>query len=168
MKIKVRINIYNLYFIESKKRVNFELSLISVYTKFLDVSNSKYESFVEISSNEFSKICRELYTIDETVKIIIFKKCVKFLVGSHAIGGGLTFETNDTSDYHCKVESENSLELSFSLKYLNKFIKGASICKIVKLQFSKKLPMLIKYDFGQLGTLKFYLAPRYSDDGAKK
>ena len=143
-------------------------SLISVYFKFLDVSESKYESFVEMSSNEFARICRELYSIDEAVKIILYNKSVKFWIGIKAIRGGLTLENNDTPDYHCKIESENSFEFSFSLKYLNMFTKGASVSKYVKLQFSKELPMFLRYDLDQLGALEFYLSPRFSDEGTKK
>ena len=59
--------------IESKKRVNFELNLISICSKYLDVDDTNYNAFISKPSHEFNKICRELHFnyINSPFKLIL-------------------------------------------------------------------------------------------------
>ena len=77
---------------------------------------------VTLSSSEFTRICRELYSLNETVN------------------------------------------LAFALRYLNMFTKASSLSPLVSLYLSVEFPLMVEYKLAQLGVLKFYLAPRISDD----
>ena len=124
-----------------------------------------------MSSSEFSRICRELYAINETVNIEVDKNYIKFYVNNESIGGGFTLESNDSEneDLQCKIETEgNVINLAFALRYLNMFTKASSIGQQVNLYLSKEYPLMVQYKLAELGVLKFYLAPRISNEDENK
>ena len=124
-----------------------------------------------MSSSEFSRICRELYAINETVNIEVDKNYIKFYVNNENIGGGFTLEANDSEseDLQCKIETEgNNINLAFALRYLNMFTKASAIGQQVNLYLSKEFPLLVQYKLAELGVLKFYLAPRINNEDENK
>ncbi len=123
-----------------------------------------------MSSSEFSRICRELYAINETVNIEADKNYIKFYVNNENIGGGFTLESNDSenADLQCKIETDSVVNLAFALRYLNMFTKASSIGQQVNLFLSKEFPLMVQYKLAELGVLKFYLAPRISDNDENK
>ena len=146
------------------------MSLITIDTEHLGIPDTKYNSFVTMSSSEFSRICRELYAINETVNIEADSDYIKFSVNNENIGGGFTLEKNDSDnlDIQCKIETDTNVKLAFALRYLNMFTKASSIGQQVNLFLSKEFPLMVQYKLEELGTLKFYLAPRISDNDNEK
>jgi proliferating cell nuclear antigen len=121
---------------------------------------------VTMSSSEFTRICRELYSLNETVNIETTKDSIKFSVNSENIGGSIKIEENDSSnqDEQCNIQVEETVNLAFALRYLNMFTKASSLSPQVTLYLSVEFPLMVEYKLAQLGILKFYLAPRISDD----
>ncbi len=119
-----------------------------------------------MSSSEFTRICRELYSLNETVNIETTKDSIKFSVNSENIGGSIKIEENDSSnqDEQCNIQVEETVNLAFALRYLNMFTKASSLSPQVTLYLSVEFPLMVEYKLAQLGILKFYLAPRISDD----
>ena len=120
-----------------------------------------------MSSNEFTRICRELYSLNETVNIETTKNVIKFGVNSESVGGMIKIEENDSDNLDeqtlINVEDEG-VNLAFALRYLNMFTKASSLSQQVSLYLSKEFPLMVEYKLQQLGVLKFYLAPRISND----
>ena len=121
---------------------------------------------VTLSSSEFTRICRELYSLNETVNIETSKNSIKFSVNSENVGGSIKIEENESSnsDEQCIVQVEEAVNLAFALRYLNMFTKASSLSPQVTLYLSTEFPLMVEYKLAQLGVLKFYLAPRISDD----
>ena len=170
MKIQVSHKIYKNIILESKKNCEFEISLITIDTEHLGIPDTKYTSLITMSSSEFSRICRELYAINETVNIEADKDYIKFYVNNESIGGGFTLESNDSEnpDLYCKIETDSVVNLAFALRYLNMFTKASSIGQQVNLFLSKEFPLMVQYKLAELGVLKFYLAPRITDNDENK
>ena len=120
-----------------------------------------------MSSGEFTRICRELYSLNETVNIETTKNVIKFGVNSESVGGMIKIEENDSENLDeqtlINVEDEG-VNLAFALRYLNMFTKASSLSQQVSLYLSKEFPLMVEYKLQQLGVLKFYLAPRISND----
>ena len=120
-----------------------------------------------MSSSEFTRICRELYSLNETVNIEATKNVIKFGVNSESVGGMIKIEENDSDNLDeqtfINVEDEG-VNLAFALRYLNMFTKASSLSQQVSLYLSKEFPLMVEYKLQQLGVLKFYLAPRISND----
>ena len=82
-----------------------------------------------MSSSEFARITRELYAINETVQIVVDKNFVKFSVANETIGGGFTYEPNDSDSLEQKlvITSDSKVDLAFALRYLTMFTKASTI-----------------------------------------
>lgn len=142
------------------------MALITIDTEHLGIPDTKYTSLVTMSSTEFARICRELYAINETVIIETTKDYIKFDVNNTNIGGGFKIEKNDTTEIEeqCIIANETDVNLSFALRYLNMFTKASAVGQQVTLYLSKEYPLMVEYKLGELGVLKFYLAPRIDDN----
>jgi len=122
-----------------------------------------------MSSNEFTRIVRELCSLNETVNIETNENSIKFNINSDTIGGCIKKDANDSSviDEACIIEVDEPVNLDFGLRYLNMFSKASSLCQQVSLFLSSKFPLKVEYKLENLGVLKFYLAPKISEENNK-
>lgn len=129
MRIKV---IYHPY-IELKKLSEFNLSLITIDSEHLGIPETQYGSEITMSSSEFTRICRELYQLSESVSIETNKQFVKFSVTSEVVGGSVKLDNNDSSnkDDLISIRVEESVNLLFALRYLNMFTKASTLSEQV-------------------------------------
>lgn len=51
-----------------------------------------------MSSSEFTRICRELYQLSETVMIETNKNFIKFTVAGETVGGTIKIDANDSCE----------------------------------------------------------------------
>lgn len=56
----------------------FTLNLISLDSESLGIPETNYQSEISMISNDFQKLCRELYSLSETVTFEISNGAVKF------------------------------------------------------------------------------------------
>jgi proliferating cell nuclear antigen len=88
-----------------------------------------------MSSSEFTRICRELYQLAETVIIETNKTFIKFSVSSEVVGGSIKIDSNNDScekDEMTSINVEEPVNLAFALRYLNMFTKASSLSQQVK------------------------------------
>ncbi|OJT14758.1 Proliferating cell nuclear antigen [Trametes pubescens] len=62
-----------------------------------------------------------------------------------------------------RIEMNQAVTLTFSLKYLVNFSKSSALSKKVQLMMSNDVPLLVSYGFNQ-GHIRYYLAPKIGDD----
>ena len=151
----------------TKKRTSqFYLSLITIDTEHLGIPDTQYGSVIKMPSSLFSKICKDLYSMNETMNIETNEEYIKFSLSNETIGGGIKIEKNDSNDLEDQVQitCDNSINLSFALRYLNMFTKAATCCQQVGLFLSSEYPLMVEYKLDNLGGLKFYLAPRIEEN----
>jgi proliferating cell nuclear antigen len=119
-----------------------------------------------MSSSEFTRICRELYQLSETVAIETNKGYIRFSVVGEVIGGTIKIDANETNekDESTLINVEEPVNLSFALRYLNMFTKASSLSTQVSLYLSTEFPLMVEYKLENLGVLRFYLAPRIAED----
>ncbi|KAI0942758.1 hypothetical protein AcW1_003303 [Taiwanofungus camphoratus] len=70
---------------------------------------------------------------------------------------------DDAAPDGVRIEMNQHVELTFSLKYLVNFSKSSSLSNVVQLMMSNDVPLLVSYDFGQ-GYIRYYLAPKIGDE----
>lgn len=69
--------------------------MITLDVEHLSIPETEYSSVVTINSNEFSKICRELFSLSETLTITTQVGQVHFSVESEAGSGRIKLGQND-------------------------------------------------------------------------
>ena len=60
-------------------------------------------------------------------------------------------------------KSNEYIQGEFSLKYINLFTKSTNLCNTIELYFKQDYPLIMKYNVGNLGQIKFCLAPKRQD-----
>lgn len=56
------------------------------------------------------------------------------------------------------------ISLSFSTKYLLNFTKATGLSETVNFNMASALPLMIEYDCGEVGHVRYYIAPKMDED----
>ena len=70
----------------------------------------------------------------------------------------------DSRENAVSLSCDESVNLSFALRYLNMFNKANTLSNVVDVHLSSEAPLTVKYGIEDFGALKFYLAPKITED----
>lgn len=147
---------------------DYEMKLMDLDKEQVQLPEQSYDISVKMPSEEFQRVCRDLSAIGESCVVDASKDSVRFSVKGDLGSGSVALKSNSPVD---KKESEGiqihmvqPSALSVSLKFLNQFTRATPLSPIVKLEFAKDTPMLIEYPIGDMGYIRFYLAPKVDDE----
>ncbi len=149
----------------------FEMKLMDIDSEHLGIPDTQYDAVVKMSSGEFGRICRDLANIGESVKIEVSKEGVSFSAEGEIGAARMTLkqgsasaaldEDDDDEDVKpakkkrkqdgpstggqvpVKIEMQQAVNLTFSLKYLSNFAKAAPLADEVQLHMSNEVPLLV-------------------------
>lgn len=115
---------------------------------------------------DFSKLCKELHQLSETVTVEASLSYVKFSIEGEVGSGTIQIQTNDAErkEDSTKAQSFEKVVLSFALRYLNMFNKASTLCQFVKLMLAQDTPLVVEYEIDNMGSLKYYLAPKINEN----
>ena len=151
---------------KTERTTEFTMNLISLDAEHLAIPETEYSSVVSINSGEFNKICKELYSLNETLTITTAPESVTFAVESEAGSGSIKLQQSD----NVKAEEQTTLEVNevvnqqFAIRYLNLFNKASPLSSFTRLCMHTEQPLVVEYKIDQLGLLKYYLAPKINDE----
>lgn len=148
------------------KLSQFTLNLMIQDDEQLQIPSTVYSSRISMPSSEFFRIVRELSQLSEAVKITTQKKSIGFQISSEVINGEMELRENNSDKMaeQIRIDVDESVSNSFSLTFLNSFTKATSLCEGVNLYLSEGTPLVVDYQIGDFGSLKYYLAPKLSED----
>jgi proliferating cell nuclear antigen len=133
---------------KQEKVSDFELKLMDIDGEFLGIPETEYNASITMSANEFSKICRDLTILGDTVVISATKEGVKFSVKGDLGAGNILVKQGYISRVCCclvlisretggavaddpssgtTIELSEPVSLTFALRYLNFFTKATSL-----------------------------------------
>tara|TARA_B110000305_G_scaffold199184_1_gene225690 strand:+ start:81 stop:737 length:657 start_codon:yes stop_codon:yes gene_type:complete len=151
---------------KTQRSTEFALNLITLDVEHLSIPDTEYSSLITINSNEFSKICKELQSLSESLTISTQADHVQLSVEG-AAGSGFIKLTNNDSDRkedQTLIEVEEPVTQQFALNYLNLFNKASSLSSFTRLCLHQEQPLVTEFKIDSLGVLKYYLAPKISDE----
>ena len=101
-----------------------------------------------------------------TATIAANKEGVKFSVSGDMGTGNVTVRQNATAEKEQQtlIELQEPVSLTFALRYLNFFTKATPMSEQVTLSLSKEVPLAVEYQVGEMGHLRYYLAPKVDED----
>jgi len=73
-------------------------------------------------------------------------------------------EGDGDDDNGVRIQLEESVQQTFSLRYLNNFTKATGLSKEVVLRMGAEVPLEVEYKIADFGSLRYYLAPKIDDD----
>lgn len=97
-----------------------------------------------MNSFDFTKLCKELHQLSETVTIEASIEYVQFSIEGEVGSGVIKINTNDGGNE--KDQKLDKVTLSFALRYLNMFNKASSLCNHVKLMLASDTPLVVEYE----------------------
>ena len=151
---------------KTQKCTEFALNLIQLDVEHLSIPETDYSSLVTIPSGEFAKICKELQALSESITIKTNEDSVMLKVEGQAGSGfvKLTEEDCDRKEDQTTIEVTEAVEQQFALNYLNLFNKAAGLSTMTRLCLHNEQPLVTEFRIQELGVLKYYLAPKISDE----
>ncbi|KAH9912157.1 proliferating cell nuclear antigen [Epithele typhae] len=163
----------------------YEMKLMEIDADTLGIPDTDYDASVTMPSSEFARIVRDLSVLGESVRLEVSKEGVRFVSDGETANGNILLKQtaeagkkkgskpakkvkkdaeDDDDDFEgVRIEMNQAVTLTFSLKYLVNFSKSSSLAKKVQLMMSNDVPLLVSYEFNQ-GYIRYYLAPKIGDD----
>ncbi|KAH9600851.1 Proliferating cell nuclear antigen [Trypanosoma melophagium] len=179
--------------VDRSRKCEYQLKLLEIEAEAMCIPQLDYKATVTLSSQEFAKIVRDMTVFGETVTIEIGREGVKFSsagdvgegyaflrsVGVPGAPAGRKAEVKAEEDEDggaggrgkteakavgVEVRMDEPITLSFALRFMNIFAKGATLSDRVSLNFAKGSPCMVEFSIDQVGYLRYYLAPKVDDE----
>lgn len=147
---------------EDNKAFEVKLPLLDKDYVNLNIPNVEFESIISLSSIKFQKYIKDLNSLatnrDGILDITsigqqLKMKCLGDFSENKAIFG---MTSNDTQ---INNKTNDIVQGKFSLKYLLLFTKATSLCKTVQIYLKNDYSIILEYNVGSLGSLRFILSP---------
>lgn len=142
---KITVSYLMSYFLEQEKHTQFNLNLITLDSEHLGIPETSYTSEITMNSFDFTKLCKELHQLSETVQIEASEEYVQFSIEGEVGSGVIKICTNE-SGADREGKQLDKVTLSFALRYLNMFNKASSLCNHVKLMLANDTPLVVEYE----------------------
>jgi len=149
-----------------EKVSDYEMKLMDLDTEHLGIPETDYSCVIKMPAAEFQRICRDLSQIGESVIICCTKEGVKFSASSDMGTGNIKLlqTTNvDKEEEAVEIEMQEACTLTFALQYLNFFTRATPLAGRVTLSMSPDVPLVTEYKIGDMGYVRYYLAPKIED-----
>ena len=104
------------------------------------------------------------------VTITCTKEGVRFYAEGDIGNGAVSIKQGEASideeeeELETTIEMTSPVSLTFSLKYLSDFAKATPLSNSVVLSMSNDSPLLVEYKVGDIGYVRYYLAPKMTDE----
>jgi len=149
------------------KNSEYEMKLMDIDAEHLGIPESTYDVVAKMPAAEFQRICRDLSSIGDSVVIGATKEGIEFRATGELGSGKTTLmqhEDPDEEENEIAIDLQEPVELTFALRYLNFFTKATPLSSSVTLSMSKDVPLVVEYRIGDMGYIRYYLAPKIEDE----
>lgn len=146
---------------------DYEMKLMDIDQEHLGIPDTEYSCVVKMPSAEFQRICRDLAQIGESVNICCTKDGIRFSASGDLGTGNIKLVQTanaDKEEENVTIEMTEACTLTFALRYLNFFSKATPLSPTVSLSMSADVPLVVEYKVGDMGHIRYYLAPKIEDD----
>lgn len=152
-----------------ERQSEYEIKLMDLDAEHLGIPEQEYGCIVTMPSTEFSRICRDLSQLGDSMTIACAKKNVQFSAKGD-LGTGhvrLSQTAAADSDESVTIELNEPVSVTFAIKYLVNFCKAAPLSNKVRLSLSNDVPIVVEFQMEDLGYVRYYLAPKIDDEEAR-
>ena len=70
----------------------------------------------------------------------------------------------DKEEEAVTIDMQEPVTLTFACRYLNMFTKASCLAPQVTLSMSPEVPLVVEYKIGDIGHIRYYLAPKIEDE----
>jgi len=142
---------------------HFEMPLIDIDEQLVEIPESESHAELIINSTNFANIINQLKMFGDTLEIACSEEKIALYSSSQDMGKmSVEIGIDDLNEF--SINEGANLKLSFSLTCLHNICLYNKICKDVEIKWIADFPMQISYKIDEKAKMKFYLAPKISDD----
>merc|ERR1719328_989046 len=70
----------------------------------------------------------------------------------------------DKEEEAVTIDMQEPVSLTFACRYLNMFTKASCLAPQVTLSMSPEVPLVVEFKIGDIGHIRYYLAPKIEDE----
>eukprot|EP01038_Epipyxis_sp_PR26KG_P008201 gene8201-11093_t len=152
----------------SQDRISeFEFKLMEIESEHLGIPETEYKCNIRMPAAEFQRIIRDINVFGDTCTISVTKEGIRFSASGDLGTGNIMLKHNtavDKEDEAVVIDMQEPVSLNFALRYLNLFAKATSLGPTVTLSMSPDIPVVVEYPIGDMGHVRYYLAPKIDED----
>merc|ERR1719500_44160 len=133
----------------------------------LGIPETDYSAVIKMPSGEFQRVVRDLSQSGESVVISCTKEGVKFSAAGDIGTGNIKLAQTanvDKEEEAVIIEMQEPVTLTFACRYLNMFTKASCLASQVSLSMSPDVPLVVEYNIGEIGHVRYYLSPKIEDE----
>jgi proliferating cell nuclear antigen len=134
----------------------YVMKTVDIDSEEMDIPNLNVEVEITADSSVLQKYIKNIASFGDTVEF----KTVNDEIIMKTSGDIGTVELRVDQP----VTINGSLSASFASRYLVTFMKAANISKQIRVKLHSELPVMFSYEFAENSFIKFYLAPKITDE----
>jgi hypothetical protein len=117
----------------------------------------KYEHSILVSSNEFSKMCKDMFNMSNTICIAAKKYTIGFLCNVGSVYSRQVI-LGDTEAQRMNSEaSENDFTEDYDTEQLSRILKIAGLAQNLNMHCVKNMPLLLTSKVGIIGEIQIFV-----------
>merc|ERR1712076_202416 len=148
-----------------EKVSDYGMRLMNLDQEHLGIPETDYAAVIKMPSSEFQRVIKDLSQFGESVVIACTKEGVKFSsTGDIGTGNIKLAQTASVDKEEEAVTIEMQEPVTFTCRYLNMFTKASCLAPQVTLSMSPEVPLVVEYKIGDIGHIRYYLAPKIEDE----
>jgi len=150
-----------------EKVSDYEMKLMNLDQEHLGIPETDYAAVIKMPAGEFQRVVRDLSQFGESVVISCTKEGVKFSAAGDIGTGNIKLAQTanvDKEEEAVIIEMQEPVTLTFACRYLNMFTKASCLANQVSLSMSPDVPLVVEYNIGEIGQIRYYLAPKIEDE----
>lgn len=134
----------------------YNLKTVDIDSDEMDIPSLEVEVEITAESSVLQKYIKNIASFGDTVE---FK----------TIGDDIVMRTSgDIGSVELRLDQpatvRGQLSASFASRYLVTFLRAANISKKIRVNLHSELPVMFSYEFAENSFIKFYLAPKITDE----
>lgn len=147
---------------DKNSSTTFHLKLLDIDEDIIQIPDIDFECVITLPSNDLQKICRDMNHIsDNSVHIkSIDNRLILSCKGDFANQETILKENTNGLTFS---KQNKEVEGTYSLKYLNLFMKSCNLCSTAELFLKNKFPLIIVFNIANLGKVQYGIAPKISE-----
>ena len=135
-----------------------KLKLIEPEQDELEIPDVKFSSVINMPSNDFQKIIRDLANISEKIEIKSVEDELIFKCSGQFAKAEIRRSENNANMQILNKQHNKIIQGEYSLKNLLYFIKCTTLCNQIEIYLENNRPLIVKYNVASLGEIKMCLS----------
>ena len=150
----------------TRKVSDYEMKLTQLDQEHLGTPDMNCSAVIKMPSDEFQRVVRDLSQFGKQLVIKCTKEGVKFSsMGNKGTGNVRLAQWNEGGEEEAVIieMQEEPVTMVFACRYLNMFTRASRLASQVSLYMFPDRLMIVEYNIGEIGHVRFYLAPAIVD-----